>query len=150
MIEVSLYPPDDDDASTYPDDPGRLADLIKSRYYRERNSLGNLVSGRRYKILIDDNGFAASLSPLLWVNAESRQTALDFYRIHLPFPGLDGKQLLYLNPEFDVVSVQEMFVLRGNRYTSRAGAITIDFLCDIRAYDPRHKGCVTFSFPFRL
>lgn len=90
MIELDILPDDGDD------DP-------QSHYYFSRDDLGNVVSGRGYLLIIKDRGYAASLSPLLHVNSEARHAALNFYRIRLPFPRHNGKNVLCLNPEHDVL-----------------------------------------------
>ncbi|KAK4239295.1 hypothetical protein C8A03DRAFT_14317 [Achaetomium macrosporum] len=91
MIEVGIRAPDEEE---------------KPVLYAYPNHLGRVVSGRNYSIEIRGSGYAASLHPLLWFNSEARQAALCFYRVHLPFPRQDGEQVLYLNPEDDVLYVQ--------------------------------------------
>ena len=120
---------------------GADEDGTQSRYDTERNHLGNIISGRGYSLLIEGRGFAASLSPLLQVSSEARHAALTFYRVHLPFPGQHGEQVLYLNPEFDV-----LYVRPGIRPPTLSPtevspvAVLIDFLNDMRAYDPKDRG----------
>jgi hypothetical protein len=149
MIEVGLYPAEDEDATMY---PGVHSDgAVKPRYYADRNSLGNIISSRGYTLQIECQGFATSLNPLLWVNSESRDITLNFYRVHMPFDK-QQRTMLYLNPEYDVLCVRPEYIPRP--YSVSAfdepchATMLADFLCDIRAYDPRGQGCVfTFSFP---
>lgn len=63
-------------------------------YYTNLNRLGNIVSARGYTLSLSGRGYALSLSPLLRVNRETRQAALSFYRVHLPFPGKGSKRVL--------------------------------------------------------
>ncbi|KAK3290944.1 uncharacterized protein B0H64DRAFT_451522 [Chaetomium fimeti] len=98
--------------------------------YADRNHLNKVVSGRAYRVEIHGRGYAVSLSPLLWVNSESRQATLGYYRVHLPFPGPGGDRVLYLNPEHDVLD------LGGSCHPH----ILPDFVYDVRAYDPQDRG----------
>jgi hypothetical protein len=117
--------------------------------YTHRNRLGNLISGRGYTLLMEGDGFAASFSPLLWVNREARQAALSFYRIHLPIPRGNSPKLLYLNPEHDLVYVArdpqdypptpDFLQLQD---LILAPFWLVHFLCDVKAYDPKGRGCV--------
>ena len=144
MIEVGIRPDEDEDGTAY---PGEIP--LLSRFYDRRNHLGKRVSGRGYTLVLKGGqGFATTLNPLLWVNSEARQTALEFYRVHLPFPGRDGDQLLYLNPEYDVLYAWPAYVYRT--YTDdtafvpmpNAATLLVDLLCDLRAYDPKDRGRV--------
>jgi len=132
MIEVGIWPNADQNGTHDPDnlpDPGEA----EPRPYTARNLLGNLVSGPSYALVLRRQRFATTLNPLLWVSSEARQAALGCYRVHLPCPGLRGERLLYLNPEYDVVYV----------CPERSGApLLVDFLCDVRAYDPKDRGYV--------
>ena len=102
------------------------------RYYADCNHLGNVVSGRGYELEIRGRGgYAAALSPLLWVNHEARQVALNFYRVRLPFPRNGIHRELYLNPEYDVLYVQPGYL---------HAALIPDLLHDVRAYDPKDQG----------
>lgn len=124
MIEVRLMGPGGDDRGNF-STSGRQS-------YSDRNHLGKVVSGGGYRLEIRGRGFAATFSPLLWVSRESRQVALNFYRVHLPFPEYKRSQLLYLNPEYDVLYAQpEMWV-----------TLLPDVLHDVRAYDPKDQGYV--------
>ncbi len=144
MIEVGIRPDEDEDGTAY---PGEIPSM--SRFYARHNHLGKRVSGRGYTLVLKGGqGFATALNPLLWVNSEARQMALGFYRVHLPFPGRDGDQLLYLNPEYDVLHAWPAYVYRT--YTDdtpiapmpSAATLLVDLLCDLRAYDPKDRGCV--------
>jgi hypothetical protein len=75
-------------------------------------------------------------SKILSVNVESRQSALNFYRIHIPSdPGKtkDGSRtnVLYVNPEYDFVFIQ------ANLFPE--GAIA-NLLSNIKNLDPRYVG----------
>jgi hypothetical protein len=118
----------------------------QSRSYTDRNSLDRVVSGRDYTLELigtDGRGYAAPLSPLLWVNHEARQTTLSFYRVHLPFPRYDADQVLYLNPEYDVLYVSP-HIARAEPpmlLSQYSGLNPLpDFLHDVRAHDPRDQG----------
>ena len=94
-----------------------------------RNSLGNIISGTNYRIQITTHHL---LTPLLCVSRESRQAALDFYRVHIPY---DRKRYgegrcIYFNPEFDFLHVRP----KGTP------EILADFVHDFKAYDPRGAG----------
>ncbi|KAK3940184.1 hypothetical protein QBC46DRAFT_459121 [Diplogelasinospora grovesii] len=143
MIEVVVCADADDEGdTTY---PGDAPDGSQPWYYTDRNHLGRIVSGRGYTLALDmaGRGYAASLNPLLWVNSEARQAALKFYRVHLPFPRQDGEQVLYLNPEHDVLYVRPAFGSRSAgdyRPRPRTATVLADFLHDVRAYDPKDQG----------
>jgi hypothetical protein len=152
MLEIGIAPARDEEAASY---PGDLSDGVKGRYYIHRNPLGKLVSSRGYALVIEGQGFAQSLNPLLSVNREARHAALVFYRVHLPFPHQDGERQLYLNPEYDVLYVfphhdhQSPSTTAVNLTLPWAASRLVDFLCDIRAYDPKDRGCVT-PLPYLL
>ena len=144
MIEVGIRPDKNEDGDTY---PGEIP--LMSRFYARHNHLGKRVSDRGYTLVFKGGqGFATALNPLLWVNSEARQTALGFYRVHLPFPGREGDQLLYLNPEYDVLYAWPAYVYRTYTHDTpfvsmpNAATLLVDLLCDLRAYDPRDRGCV--------
>ncbi|KAK4245880.1 hypothetical protein C7999DRAFT_33737 [Corynascus novoguineensis] len=136
MIELDICPATVEDATTYPGDGSQ------SWYYSDRNVLGNVVSNRNY--ILSWSGRCqtpvGSYSPLLWVNREARGATLGFYRVHLPFFGLQREKALYLNPEYDVVSIQPRWNENRDRTTRAPDYLTLlpDFLHDIKAYD--HKG----------
>lgn len=98
---------------------------------------------------VQANADAALLtgSPLLQVSSEARHAALQYYRVRLPFPRGGGGQVLYLNPEHDVLFVRPEVPSRwtGAQAPPRPTVVLIDFLHDVRAYDPRDKGYIRFS-----
>ncbi|TLD23312.1 hypothetical protein PspLS_07073 [Pyricularia sp. CBS 133598] len=107
---------------------------LRTPYYSSRNSLGKIISGWNYHLSIDDDD-DSTLSPLLRVNMEARQVALDFYRVRVPvcrrLSPASGRGL-YLNPEYDVVFLKwcaEPYLMA-------------DILHDIKAHDPRDVGVV--------
>ncbi|KAK4235998.1 hypothetical protein C8A03DRAFT_45942 [Achaetomium macrosporum] len=115
----------------------------QSRRYTYRNDLGKVVSGQGYTLETSGRGFAASLSPLLWVNREARQATLSFYRVHLPFPRYNGNLVLYLNPEYDVLYLGPREQYRHPALASEQHwdpTLLSDFLHDVRAHDPRDQG----------
>ncbi|KAK4033117.1 hypothetical protein C8A01DRAFT_19911 [Parachaetomium inaequale] len=132
--------------------PGDLSEGAKPRYYTHRNHLGNVVSSRGYTVAIEGDRFAAWLSPLLWVNSEARETALDFYRVRLPAPRRHPGRLLYLNPEYDVLYVRPCSKSEflpapdiPQHRDPRPLAVLVDFICDIRAYDPKDQGIANLA-----
>ena len=142
MIEVGIRPDADEVGGVYPGDVEG-----KPPFYSARNRLGNRVSGRGYTLVLKgDQGFAAALNPLLWVSSEARQAALGFYRVHLPFPGRHGEQLLYFNPDYDVLYAWPAYVYRTYTATTpflpipNGATLLVDLLCDMRAYDPKDQG----------
>lgn len=126
MIELNIFADDDQDNDSH------------SGYYSDLNHLGNIISGRSYSLNIKGRGYAASLSPLLRVNSEARHAALEFYRIRLPFPRQNAEQVLYLNPEHDVLYVRPE--AHYGRSPPRAVTVLVDFLHDVKAYDPKNQG----------
>lgn len=150
MVEVDIWSATDEDGTTYP------GDVSQSRYYNGRNPLGKVVSGCCYTLGLEGRGsYAASLSPLLWVNNEARRTALRFYHVHLPFPRLHGKRILYLNSEYDVVYLrpqrpphpEDQFLPYGR---PRRPTILVHFLHDVKAYDNKDQGWVSIMFSLRI
>ncbi|KAK3898865.1 hypothetical protein C8A05DRAFT_37539 [Staphylotrichum tortipilum] len=123
MIELDLYMLNPEDAT----DDGPDAEQT----YVQQNHLGNVISGRGY-CLEFCGGFGTTISPLLWVNRESRAATRRFYRVHLPLKHKTGLRVLYLSPEYDLVVTH----LRPGLFTS----LLPDFLHDIRAYDTRDRG----------
>ncbi|KAJ9150099.1 hypothetical protein NKR19_g5403 [Coniochaeta hoffmannii] len=104
--------------------------------YIKTNTSGKLVSRLSYSI---NPGVGPPLesrrfpSPLLAVNAEARQAALEFYHIRLPasvsdkHDGLDAT--FYLNPDWDYV-----------RFLPQKPTDLLDFLWDTRACDLKGNG----------
>ncbi|ROW01880.1 hypothetical protein VMCG_05571 [Cytospora schulzeri] len=132
MIELGIHAAD-------------ATDEQQSCYYTDRNRLGNTVSGRNYTLSIKGRGYAASLSPLLRVSKEARYIALDFYRIQLPFPRNNGEQLLFVNPDYDCLYVRSDSQPSSTPPVAfppepRAAAVLVDFLHDVRAFDPKDQG----------
>lgn len=138
MIEKNICAADDEDHTAY---PGHVS---KPRYYTGRNPRSKIVSGRGYTLRVRGPGsYAASFSPLFWVNKEARRAARSFYHVHLPFPGPGAEQVLHLNPGHDVVHVRP----RGSRaipgnLVLPPMTILADFLHDVKAYDCKDQGCV--------
>ena len=120
LISITITENDDDvlPHSTPPQPP-----------YTVRNESGKLICGENYRLSVHTNH---CLSPLLGVSRQSRQAALEFYRLHIPYNfQLYGKQLcLYLNPEFDFLHIK----LMGRP------EILVDFVHDAKAYDPLALG----------
>ncbi|KAK3901058.1 hypothetical protein C8A05DRAFT_45206 [Staphylotrichum tortipilum] len=130
MIDLDIRAPAGEDAAVHSDHG--------SQYYSHRNALGNIVSGRDYVLSWsgDRQGPAGAYSPLLWVSREARRAALAFYRVQLPFFGLHRDRVLYLNPTYDVVSIQPQW--RPGRVASHR--LLADLLHDIKAYDRKGQG----------
>ncbi|KAF5580645.1 uncharacterized protein FSUBG_13341 [Fusarium subglutinans] len=85
-----------------------VSDLINSpttpRLTDGRETKVNAGSKKEYSVMVDDK---AAISKLFRVNAESRQAAKRFYRVHIPCtymkPGFYEKGTLYLRPELDTI-----------------------------------------------
>ncbi|OIW30945.1 hypothetical protein CONLIGDRAFT_574104 [Coniochaeta ligniaria NRRL 30616] len=142
MIEVTICPDENEDDTTYPGGTD-----VDGRYYTSRNHLGSIISGRGYTLKIPGQGYAATFSPLLWVNRESRDAALSHcYRVHLPYPSEHAGQLLYLNTDYDVLKPSPEFRRAMPPATwlppaePRAATVLVDFLHDVKAFDPKHQG----------
>jgi hypothetical protein len=105
--------------------------------YTMRNSLGNLVSGQLYmfhRAGVRDGWESRRFpSALMAVNVEARQIAREFYYIQIPASDRskysEGKPTIYLNPEWDYI-----------RFFTKVPTDALDFLYDIRMYDPRGNG----------
>ena len=123
-------------------DTTRPGDGSQTRYYTDRNTLGNVISGRGYVLSWRDRGgHAAAYSPLLWVNREARHVTLGFYRVQLPFSRLRREQVLLLNTEYDVVSVQFRYT-EGGMTSVDALTLLVDLLHDAKAHDSKDQGYV--------
>lgn len=144
MIGIDIHAPIDELGLPY---PGRI-NPAKSWYYKKRNHRGKVVSGRTYLLSMPGVlGYdATALSPLLWVNAEARQTALSFYHIRLPFPTTAADKVLYLNADYDVVFLS----VQGTPSTSRPDTLLADFLHDAAAFDLKDQGYYCPSLPTPL
>jgi hypothetical protein len=106
--------------------------------YSTTNALDKLISGRNYTATVQG---CHLYSKLLYVNSESRQVALKFYRIHIPCyfrrsEDTTMKSTLYFNPEYDF-----MF-LRAKHNPEHT---FVDFLYDLKAYDPKHIGLLNLA-----
>ncbi|KAG8159593.1 hypothetical protein KVR01_010230 [Diaporthe batatas] len=114
--------------------------------YLEKNHLGNPVSGSLYWLLVDDHRLD---HPLLAVNREARQVVMDFYRIQIPCPRALSRgshanrqqndrqvKTFFFNPEHDVLQV------RAEEPVNRT---LIDFLWDLKAYDPKGVGLLKMA-----
>lgn len=119
---------------------GQPGDSEDIPLYSTANCLDKLISGRNYTATVDGSQIH---SKLLHINRESRSVALKFYRVHLPCyfetknsPHSGLKATLYLNPESDFIH------LKSNKpveYTF------VDFLHDVKAYDPQDVGIVKLA-----
>ncbi|KAL9120206.1 MAG: hypothetical protein Q9187_003240 [Circinaria calcarea] len=103
-------------------------------FYATKNGLRNTISGKRYRLSVTTNH---RLSPLLRVSCESRQAALQFYRVHIPCdPDTHDERLsLCLNPEFDFLHIK----------TEGFPEILADFVHDAKAYDPLGFGILNLG-----
>ncbi|KKY33268.1 putative pectinesterase precursor [Diaporthe ampelina] len=106
--------------------------------YLEKNHLGNPISGSGYYLDVEDGLLD---HPLLSVNREARQVVLDFYRIHIPASWVGNRPLypgreLHINPEHDVL---EIIAAEPVKRT------LIDFLWDLKAYDPKGVGLLKLA-----
>lgn len=103
-------------------------------FYVTKNGMGNIISGKNYRLSITTNH---RLSPLLRVSHQSRQAALQFYRVHFPDdPDTHGERPpLYLNPELDFLHVK----------TKGFPEILADFVHDAKAYDPLGIGLLNLG-----
>ncbi|KAG6368828.1 hypothetical protein INS49_003044 [Diaporthe citri] len=113
--------------------------------YLKKNHLGNPISGSEYQLFAEDGRLDHAL---LSVNREARQVVLDFYRIHIPafcvqshhgkpIPHCYGERTtLHINPEHDVIQFQAQEPVRET---------LIDFLWDLKAYDPKGVGLLRLA-----
>ncbi|KAH8600658.1 hypothetical protein B0O99DRAFT_667896 [Bisporella sp. PMI_857] len=116
------------------------SDSRDTSLYLSRNALGNLVSSQNYLATVHGNRL---YTKLLYINRESRQVALQFYRVHVPChfqtfkDGIEGsiKTTLYFNPEYDFIQLK----LPGLDYAF------IDFVHDLKAYDPQNIGLLNLA-----
>ncbi|KAI1861682.1 uncharacterized protein JN550_010752 [Neoarthrinium moseri] len=116
--------------------------------YSTRNELGHVVSGNMYSLYADSLPRPA----LLRVNRESRDAALVFYRVRLPFfredqhgsggllrePEAARVWPLYLNPEHDFLDTDVADVQH-----------LVDLLHDVKAFDPRGAGALNLMLYYR-
>ncbi|KAL1864589.1 hypothetical protein Daus18300_007606 [Diaporthe australafricana] len=110
----------------------------------EKNHLGKPISGHGYRIFAED---AQLDHELLRVNSEARQAVLKFYRIHIPCHSAakpatgEGEaaptaRTLHINPEHDVLQIRTEAPVRQS---------LIDFLWDLKAYDPKGVGLLKLA-----
>lgn len=112
--------------------------------YLEKNHLGNPISGSGYLLIADDGHLG---HPMLLVNREARQVVLDFYRIHMPARcacnrqhRFGGQMKLRINPEHDVLQIKAEEPVKRT---------LIDFLWDLKAYDPKGVGLLKLAINLR-
>lgn len=105
--------------------------------YLQRNSLRKPISGERYRAVVDGTQLN---SKFLCVNSEARSVALDFYRVHLPVyltgPDYTERTTLYFNPEHDFLHIVADAPVKET---------FIDFLWDLKQYDPRDVGLLKLA-----
>lgn len=95
----------------------------------EENSLGRAISGKNYKLQTNTHHIS---SPLLRTSCGSRQAALEFYRVHIPYDrkSYGERRCIYINPNFDFVHVK----------SSSQPEVLAHFVHDLKAYDPQGIG----------
>jgi hypothetical protein len=96
------------------------------------NNLGNMISGKNYKFQITTHHL---LTPLLRVGCESRQGAMQFYRVHIPYESSSGERQFYFNPEFDFIHI----------HTKGPSKVLADLIHDFKAYDPKGVGILNLG-----
>jgi len=101
--------------------------LPVQKVYTLKNALGNIITGPEYHLRITT---VHKLSPLFRVNRQSRQAALEFYRVHIPHNLTTESEILHLNPEYDFLHIQN----------EGAPEIFASFVHDVKAYDPLGVG----------
>jgi hypothetical protein len=124
----------------------------ESHPYSTTNALNNLVSGRNYVATM--KGFQLH-SELFRVNRESRDVALRFYRVHIPCylqTNMDRSEeinrrrirtkrvMLYFNPEHDFIQLNYSSGVQNQPF--------IDFVHDLKAYDPRNVGLINLALEY--
>ncbi len=119
-------------------DPSNDENLPRHIPYTTQNKLGKLVSDNGCRALVA--GYRI-FSKLLRVNSEARHEALLFYHIHIPCQIRDREgetkhSTIYLNPEYDF-----LYLDRPVRDTLQV----IDFLHDLKAYDPQGIGLLNLA-----
>ncbi|KAI9711344.1 MAG: hypothetical protein M1820_002331 [Bogoriella megaspora] len=113
-----------------------------SDYYKRKNKLGKIISGINHLVVCA----CLHTCPLLRVNHEARRVSLTHYRVRLPCrlvlpvneyredkseAEISSPAVLAINPEWDVIWIREY---------------AYDFMHDLRAYDPRHKGVLNLAW----
>ncbi|CAN8101576.1 unnamed protein product [Discula destructiva] len=105
--------------------------------YLQRNILKKPISGERYRAVVEGEKLN---SKLLKVSSESRQVALAFYRVHIPVyltgPTLTERTSLLFNPEHDFLHIEAIDPVKET---------LIDFLWDLKAYDPKDVGLLNLA-----
>lgn len=101
---------------------------------RVKNNLGNEISGENYTFQINSLDFTPT--PLLQANRESRQAALEFYRVHVPYDRFSSEKRFYFSPEFDFIYA----------YARHRSELLVHFIHDFKAYDPRGVGILNLGF----
>lgn len=117
---------------------GRRYDLADAEPpYVQRNHLRKPISGERYRAVIYGNQLN---SKFLYVNREARGVALGFYRVHMPVyltgPTCSQRSTFYFNPEHDFLHITADAPVKDT---------LIDFLWDLKAYDPKDIGLLKLA-----
>ncbi|KLU84365.1 hypothetical protein MAPG_03409 [Magnaporthiopsis poae ATCC 64411] len=115
------------------------ADVPEIPAYSTRNRLGNVISGRNYVASMRGRQVH---SKLLRTSCEAREAALSFFRVHIPlhFGEINNmyapvaRGTLYLSPEHDVIHLSSWRGGDTDEYSF------LDFIHDLKAYDPRGTG----------
>lgn len=134
QIQVVHPIPDDDPAS----EPAQYV-----APYSIKNALNKLISSKNYNATIEGHHL---FSKLLRVNREARQAALEFYRVHIPCNIRSTNMylkptpsILYINPEHDFIH------LTGGSGGSGDTKSFVDFIHDLKAYDPKNTGLLNLA-----
>lgn len=127
LIRISLKPHE-----------GRRYELATAEpRYLQKNSLGKPISGERYRAVVEGSRLN---SKFLCVSREAREAALSFYRVHIPAyltgPGCTARTMLYFNPEHDMLHIEADAPVKET---------LIDFIWDLKAYDPRGVGLLKLA-----
>lgn len=101
-------------------------------------STGSASESERYCAVVD--GYRV-LSELLRVNSESREAALEFYRVHLPCrltrgatgEGTTRPEILHFNPEYDLLHISPESPVRDT---------LVDFLYHLKTTHDPHRVCL--------
>ena len=137
LIVIEVTEDNSNNNNNQADDPQNLP-LSKSTHQEplssRKNSLGNTISERNYHLRITT---CHRLHPLFQVCHESRQAALQFYRVHIPsdFSTHGNQRCIYLNPEFDFLHIKQQ----------DAPHLLVDFVHDLKAYDPLGIGILNIG-----
>lgn len=111
--------------------------------YSIKNALNKLISNKNYNATVEGHHL---FSKLLRVNREARQAALEFYRVHIPCNIRSTNMylkptpsILYINPEHDFIH------LTGDSGGSGDTKSFVDFIHDLKAYDPKNTGLLNLA-----